>query len=279
MAYLREPDPWLYQYARPILAGLSGLGGLLTAYLTLSKLTQQSALGCGLDGGCDLVLASRWAVFLGIPTAAWGFLGFLIVFLLAILPDSIKIVKQWRWPALFVSASGMLAFEMYMLYLMVAVLQQFCFYCLTAIGLVTGIFLVTLLGHRWIDWGRLGFSYVLISLFTLVFTIGVYANQAPPASPLAQGLASHLQVIDGTMYGAYWCPHCVEQKELFGSAFDQVPYVECSPNGQGTPQAEACNEAGIQSYPTWLINGTLYRGRRSLEDLAEISNYEESVAF
>ena len=30
-----------------------------------------------------------------------------------------------------------------------------------------------------------------------------------------------------TMYGLYWCPHCIEQKEMFGDAFHYVPYVEC----------------------------------------------------
>ncbi len=24
------------------------------------------------------------------------------------------------------------------------------------------------------------------------------------------------------MYGAYWCPHCVEQKEIFGKSFRYV---------------------------------------------------------
>jgi len=29
------------------------------------------------------------------------------------------------------------------------------------------------------------------------------------------------------MYGAYWCPHCAEQKEKFGDSFRYAPYVEC----------------------------------------------------
>jgi len=129
------------------------------------------------------------------------------------------------------------------------------------------------MASRWLDWGKLAFSYILVSFLTLVATIGVYANQVPPPSPLAAGLAAHLRQIGGTMYGAYWCPHCQEQKELFGSAFEQVPYVECSPNGPGTPQAQECTEAGITSYPTWIINGRTYVGLRSLEALAAASGY------
>ena len=34
------------------------------------------------------------------------------------------------------------------------------------------------------------------------------------------------------MYGAYWCPHCAHQKELFGAeAWSLIPYVECSLKG------------------------------------------------
>ncbi len=168
----------------------------------------------------------------------------------------------------------MVAFEIYMGYLMVAVLRQVCMYCITSILLVAGIALVTFLGHRWQDWGMMGFSGILIAAFTLVATVGVYANQVPPSSPFAVGLANHLQAIDGTMYGAYWCPHCEEQKSLFGPVFKEVPYVECSPNGRGTPPAQACLDAGIQSYPTWIIDGESYRGRRSLEELAQISGYD-----
>src|SRR5579885_3423480 len=29
------------------------------------------------------------------------------------------------------------------------------------------------------------------------------------------------------MYGAFWCPHCAEQKEMFGSSFKYAPYIEC----------------------------------------------------
>ncbi len=33
------------------------------------------------------------------------------------------------------------------------------------------------------------------------------------------------------MYGLYWCPHCIEQKEMFGESFHYVPYVECGIKG------------------------------------------------
>ena len=73
------------------------------------------------------------------------------------------------------------------------------------------------------------------------------------------------------MYGTFWCPHCIAQKNLFGKSFDRITYIECSlPDGQG--QTEFCNEMGIESYPTWEFkNGERLTGKLSFDELAERS--------
>lgn len=73
------------------------------------------------------------------------------------------------------------------------------------------------------------------------------------------------------MYGAYWCPHCQEQKKMFGGSWDKVDYIECSlPNRAG--ETAICNQAGITSYPTWqFADGTRKTGTLSLEDLSFFS--------
>ncbi|MDY6769434.1 MAG: hypothetical protein SVU88_00510 [Candidatus Nanohaloarchaea archaeon] len=73
---------------------------------------------------------------------------------------------------------------------------------------------------------------------------------------------------NATFYGAYWCPHCNRQKALFGDAMQYVDYVECSPDGKSAPRAEVCNQKGISSYPTWIIDGERYTGVQSFQDLA-----------
>lgn len=93
------------------------------------------------------------------------------------------------------------------------------------------------------------------------------------SSPNPAALAEHLSAIDARMYGAYWCPHCADQKEMFGDAFSTIDYVECAPDGENA-RPELCQSAGIQGYPTWEINGELYPGLRSLADLAALSGYE-----
>src|SRR5215469_16745091 len=53
------------------------------------------------------------------------------------------------------------------------------------------------------------------------------------------------------MYGAWWCPHCADQKESFGFAFQYVTYTECGIEGQPHSLNEQCKNAGIKNFPTW----------------------------
>jgi hypothetical protein len=57
------------------------------------------------------------------------------------------------------------------------------------------------------------------------------------------------------MYGLYWCPHCIEQKEMFGKAFQYVPYVECAIK-DSHDLAPACAAAGVKLFPSWQF-GTI----------------------
>lgn len=92
-------------------------------------------------------------------------------------------------------------------------------------------------------------------------------------------LAEHLTAIGAVMYGAYWCPHCHTQQALFGrAAFAQVTYVECAEDGDNS-QTPRCRAAGVPGFPTWQIDGELYPGVRSLNDLADLSGYTGSRDF
>jgi glutaredoxin len=77
------------------------------------------------------------------------------------------------------------------------------------------------------------------------------------------------------MYGAYWCPHCAEQKALFGEAAKELPYVECDPSGVN-PRPDLCEKVGVKSFPTWVVGGERREGVQSLETLAELSKFDRS---
>jgi hypothetical protein len=70
------------------------------------------------------------------------------------------------------------------------------------------------------------------------------------------------------MYGAYWCPHCLNQKKAFGNSWKYVDYIECSlPNAAG--QTQECNKAGIEGYPTWeFSDSSRLEGEVSFEGLS-----------
>lgn len=71
-------------------------------------------------------------------------------------------------------------------------------------------------------------------------------------------------------YGAFWCPHCQEQKKLFGTrATKALNYIECS-TADGKNQTQACKDAGIQSYPTWqFADGSKKTGEMTFVELAD----------
>ncbi len=104
-------------------------------------------------------------------------------------------------------------------------------------------------------------------------TTGSTNSELTADAPYEARLANHLTEQNAAMYGAFWCPHCEDQKALFGDAVDQVPYVECDPEGEDA-QPELCQAKEIQGYPTWEIEGELYPGTRSLEELAQLTGFE-----
>ena len=69
------------------------------------------------------------------------------------------------------------------------------------------------------------------------------------------------------MYGAYWCPHCADQKEMFGSSFQYVPYVECGVPGS-REEGPLCKDAEIKHFPTWqFADGERQEGTLPLQSL------------
>ena len=80
----------------------------------------------------------------------------------------------------------------------------------------------------------------------------------------AEQFASCLVSEDAIFYGTEWCPHCTNQKEMLGPVFEQFGdefYIDCDADRQ------ACTEAGITGYPTWIINGQRLQGTQQLPAL------------
>jgi hypothetical protein len=71
------------------------------------------------------------------------------------------------------------------------------------------------------------------------------------------------------MYSAWWCPHCQDQKKLFGNSFQHIDNTECSDPGSKNMN-QICKDAGVEGYPTWVFDdGSRESGRLSLEQLSD----------
>jgi uncharacterized membrane protein/glutaredoxin len=256
---------------------LSVVGMALSGYLTFSGWADKLVAFCTEGAGCDVVLSSRWSTLFGMPTSFWGFLTYA---LLAAVAWNRHADNQWRW-AWTISLFGLL-YSSYLTAISLFELNATCPYCLTSLGLMAVIFVMTtfqrpenLPRFSWGPWLAKTVGAAVVVIVALHSYYAGYWGGAPgPEDPWIRGLAEHLSKTDAKFYGASWCPHCNEQKKKFGSSVKRIPYVECSPGGQQAPSAPICKEKNITSYPTWIINGQRYTGIQELDTLAQASKYE-----
>lgn len=255
-------------------------GMVLTAYLSGVAWLGASLPYCGSGSSCDVVQSSRWSTLLGLPVAFWGFLTYGALALLALRTRS----PAKRWRGLWLVSLAGLAVSLYLTAVSVFVLEAACAYCLASLALITAIFAVVAWrgppdrhAFRWREWlpGSAAAGVALVVLLHLHFS-GAFDPAAGPEDPRLRALAVHLQESGARFYGAYWCPHCQEQKELFGASAERLPYVECSPQGRSGPKALACASRGITNYPTWIIDGQRRTGVLQPRTLAALSGFDWS---
>jgi hypothetical protein len=110
--------------------------------------------------------------------------------------------------------------------------------------------------------------YILIALAIVLVSAAAYYF-AHRRNARLDAFARCLTAKQAKMYGAFWCPHCQEQKEKFGSSFEYAPYIECGIKGSQAV-AQVCTDAGIKRFPTWIFSdGTRVEGEHELEFLGD----------
>jgi hypothetical protein len=103
---------------------------------------------------------------------------------------------------------------------------------------------------------------------TLIIALALLVLGAGGARASLADFARCITRTGARFYGTSWCPHCASQRRMFGTAFRDIAYVECSVNGSDQTTAE-CEQAGVTSYPTWEFrDGSRAMGELSLEQLA-----------
>ena len=115
---------------RMAVAVLALCGVLVSTYLLLYKLGVIGSMICGAANECERVQASRYAMLFGIPVAAYGVGGYLVLLILALFglrEDQVARPMATRWLA-GLSALGV-AFSLYLLYLELFVIHAICRWC------------------------------------------------------------------------------------------------------------------------------------------------------
>lgn len=110
---------------------------------------------------------------------------------------------------------------------------------------------------------------IVVVALLLTFGLSLLNNNTIPSGPgQYDDLAVCLQDKGVKFYGAFWCPHCQEQKKIFGASAKLLPYVECS-TPDTTGQLQVCKDAKIESYPTWIFPDGSRSGGLTPAELAE----------
>lgn len=298
-----SPPSWLHRRSRLLIGAIAVAGAILTGYLAASKLLGANA-ACPISG-CDTVLSSEYAFLFGKPLSLFGCLAYIAMAVLALLPlfmgnrtarsDRDRLSEITWWLLLF-GATAMTVFSTYLMFVLTTEIQSWCLYCLVSAFLSTSLLILTMFGHRWLNIRVLVAIAVAAALLTAGGSWAIYTitktnapavGLAPPITSNSTateiGLAKHLEAAGAKMYGAWWCPHCHDQKQVFGKeAFKDIHYVECStPGAKGVRKmTNFCRQAGVKAFPQWEINGKLIEpGLKSLKELAQLSNYQGDTKF
>ena len=295
--------------ARVAISILSTVGVIDTGSITFNKWGWIGKLNCpGGMGGCDKVLNSSWGNLFqtndfSIPLSLIGLISYLLILLMAIFP-LIPILKNQKnnlsrltwWGSFYISTANFI-FSLILISIMIFKIKAFCFFCLLSCLISFSLLLLNLFGGNWEDYGKLFFRGFVMSVAVLLAgmiwstsvdpstkEISNNVQGMPPAviaisSPEKIKLAEHLTKEGAVMYNAYWCPHCHDQKEMFGKeATEKLNLVECAQDGFNNKR-ELCEAKGITGFPTWEINGSIDSGVKSLKELAELSNYKDTKDF
>jgi len=125
-------------------AALALVGLLVSTYLLLYKLGVVGSLRCVGSGGCERVNTSAWSTVAGVPVAAFGVAGYLVLLGVAMYGLSgaqLERPRATRWLA-GLSAAGVL-FSLYLLALELFVIHAVCLWCTVSGVTILAIFVVS----------------------------------------------------------------------------------------------------------------------------------------
>jgi len=143
-----------------IVIGLAVFAMIVSLYLTYAHYgTTEAFCPAPKEGGppsCDIVNQSKYAEILGIPIAILGFLGYLAVFLVAVVKlkeaklknKFLKTHAKYAHKYIFVLALLGFLFTIWLNYVQIFLLKTICFLCELSAASITIIFIMSIINLR-----------------------------------------------------------------------------------------------------------------------------------
>ncbi|MBD3251905.1 thioredoxin domain-containing protein [Candidatus Uhrbacteria bacterium] len=119
-------------WARRILFGLALMGLFIASYLFITY-TYSTSIACGTGHGCDLVRASQWSNWYGIPTPLLGMIYYTIIAGLLIIRTVFSGWKTvWMYRLLMVSVSVGVIESGFLTFLQIFEIKAICSWCIAS---------------------------------------------------------------------------------------------------------------------------------------------------
>ena len=138
---LKARDNTFTPFVRVVLGVLSGVGLLISAYLTWVHFAGLAPVCAGGSHGCETVQSSRYAAVLGVPVAVLGLVGYAGLLLCAVVARG----ESGVYLGFMISLIGTL-FSAYLTYLEVFVIHALCQWCLASAVVMVAALVCTTLG-------------------------------------------------------------------------------------------------------------------------------------
>ena len=297
------------KWPKIIIAVLSTIGLVDTGSITLKNWGFFNSLSCpGINNGCETVLNSPWGTLfensqLNIPLSLAGVITYFSILLLSILLSLNLISPKEKlnkliWWLIFIISCASSVFSMLLLNIMYFKIEAYCFFCILSATLSLSIFIISMIGANFESRETMFYRGFIVVLTVLIGGL-IWSNYVDPSktndisntsekvspaittssSPQKIQFAKFLSENNIKMYSAYWCPHCHDQKQLFGKkAVKELTIIECAQDGKDN-QYELCKEKQIEGFPSWEINGEISSGVKDLNNLAILTRYEGDSNF
>jgi uncharacterized membrane protein len=132
-------DRWL----RRISLGFAVLGGLVSVYMTIFKLTENTSMCLG-NGGCSVVNSSIYSEVYGIPVAVIGILGYGAIIAAIVLQARAASLAEGGLMLIFGLALVGFLFTAYLIYVEIALIHALCPFCITSQISITIVFALSI---------------------------------------------------------------------------------------------------------------------------------------